>query len=34
VAELLAAAGNPVEPRLLAVAHGPLEGWLEEKLEA
>jgi ankyrin repeat protein len=34
VAELLAAAGNTVEPRFLAVAHGPLEGWLEERLEA
>jgi ankyrin repeat protein len=34
VAELLAAAGNRIEPRFLAVAHGPLENWLEEKLNA
>ena len=32
IAELLAAAGNDVEPRFLAVADGPLYGWLEERL--
>ncbi|MEA2269354.1 MAG: hypothetical protein QOC64_1964 [Solirubrobacteraceae bacterium] len=31
-AELLAAAGNAVEPRLLEVADGPLADWLEERL--
>jgi ankyrin repeat protein len=31
-AELLAAAGNPVERRLLDVADGPLAEWLEERL--
>lgn len=32
VAELLADAGNPVEAVLLDAAHGPLVGWLEERL--
>jgi ankyrin repeat protein len=31
-AELLVAAGNTVEPRLLDVADGPLAEWLEERL--
>jgi ankyrin repeat protein len=31
VAELLAAAGNPVEPRFLDVADGPLAAWLEQR---
>ena len=33
VAELLVAAGAPVEPRHLEVAEGPLYGWLEGRLE-
>ena len=32
VAELLAAAGNPVDAGFLDAAHGPLVGWLEERL--
>ena len=32
VAELLVAAGNPVEPRFLDTADGPLVAWLEERL--
>jgi ankyrin repeat protein len=32
VAELLSKAGNPVEPRFLEVAEGPLFGWLEARL--
>jgi ankyrin repeat protein len=32
VGELLAAAGNPVEPALLEDAAGPLYAWLEERL--
>ena len=32
VAELLAAAGNPVEPRFLEVADGPLYEWLQERV--
>ncbi len=32
VAELLSAAGAPVEPRYLEVAEGPLYGWLEARL--
>jgi ankyrin repeat protein len=31
VAELLVAAGNPVEPRLLEVADGPLYDWLQRR---
>jgi ankyrin repeat protein len=31
VAELLVAAGNPIEPRFLDVADGPLVEWLEER---
>jgi ankyrin repeat protein len=31
VAELLAAAGNPIEPRFLDVADGPLATWLEQR---
>lgn len=31
VAELLAAAGNPIEARFLDVADGPLAAWLEER---
>ena len=31
VAELLAAAGNPIEPRFLDVADGPLAAWLERR---
>jgi ankyrin repeat protein len=34
VAELLVAAGNPVEPRFLDTADGPLVAWLEERLDA
>ena len=34
VAELLAAAGAPVEPRYLEHAEGPLYGWLEGRLGA
>jgi ankyrin repeat protein len=33
VAELLAAAGNPVEPRLLEVADGPLHVWLDKRVD-
>jgi hypothetical protein len=33
VAELLSAAGAPVEARYLEYADGPLYGWLEERLE-
>jgi ankyrin repeat protein len=33
VAELLVAAGNPVEPRFLDTADGPLVAWLEERLD-
>jgi hypothetical protein len=33
VAELLVAAGNPVEARLLHVAEGPLYDWLEAALD-
>lgn len=32
VAELLAAAGNRIEPRFLEVADGPLYDWLDERL--
>jgi ankyrin repeat protein len=32
VAELLAAAGDPIEPRFLEVAEGPLHDWLDERL--
>ena len=32
VAELLVAAGSPVEPGLLDDAEGPLYAWLEERL--
>ena len=31
VAELLAAAGNPIEPRFVEAAEGPLLEWLEER---
>jgi ankyrin repeat protein len=31
VVELLAAAGNPIEPRFVEVAGGPLLEWLEER---
>jgi hypothetical protein len=34
VAELLAAAGNPIEQRFLDEAQGPLYDWLEERLES
>ena len=34
VADLLAAAGNPVEPRFVDVAEGPLYDWLQERLAA
>jgi ankyrin repeat protein len=34
VAELLTAAGTPVEPRFVEVAEGPLYGWLERRVEA
>jgi hypothetical protein len=34
VAELLAAVGNPVEPRFLETAGGPLYAWLEGRLGA
>jgi ankyrin repeat protein len=34
VAELLTAAGTPVEPRFVEVAEGPLYGWLEKRVEA
>jgi ankyrin repeat protein len=32
VAEALLAKGAELEPRFLEVAHGPLEGWLEERI--